>query len=65
MTLDRLAKMPTTAVRRLISFVEPLEWIGRADLATMGLRELEVGKEVGLGIGEKLRDRRKALRGCR
>jgi hypothetical protein len=38
--------------------VESLEWIGAADLATVGLREAEVGPKVGFGVDQQPHDGR-------
>jgi hypothetical protein len=62
MRLARVGKMPTTAVRDLL--VEPLERVGGADLAPVGLGERHVGEQVGLGLGEEFGELREAPRAC-
>ena len=56
----RLGKMPTTAVRRLISLLSRSWRVGAADLAAVRLGEREVREQVGLGVGQQLGDRREA-----
>ncbi len=48
--------MPTTSERRPISFVEPLQGVGRAKLRPSGRREAVEGQEVLLGCLEQLGD---------
>ena len=52
--------MPDHGGPPLDLLVEPLERVGAADLAAMGVGEGEMDEEVGLGLGEQVGHRREA-----
>ena len=58
-------RCPTTAGAALDLLVQPLERVGAADLAAVGLGEREVGEQVVLGVGQQVRDRRDSAGGTR
>jgi len=60
--MARVGKMPTTAVRRLISLLSRSWGVRAEDLAAVRIGKREVDEEIGLGADQQLGDGREAGR---